>query len=128
MVGMGNIIGAACIARGECDASELLVVEFECVASLLNLPVVDSGMRGDFRKESLDVGSPQFVLGSTRVLREESLHPADAVGDGFFLGAGVSKDSDKPLGPDGRRISWSGDDGRVLRHGKASSKNVLRKG
>ena len=116
------------IARGEGDAPELLVVEFEGVSGLLNLPIADSRVRGYFREESLDVGSPQFVLGSTRVLREESLHPADAVGDGFFLGAGVSKDSDKPLGPDGRRISWSGDDGRVLRHGKASSKNVLRKG
>ena len=70
MVGMGNIIGAACVARGEGDAPEPL-----------------------------------------------------AVGDGFFLGAGVSKDSDKPLGPDGRRVSWSGDDGRVLRHSKTPSKN-----
>ena len=128
MDGNGSIIRVAGVAWGEGDAPELLIVEFEGVSGLLNLPIADSRMCGDFRKEYLDFDSPQFMLGSSRELREEPLHPADAVGDGFFHGAGVSKDSDKPLGPDGRRISWSGDDGRVLRHGKASSKNVLRKG
>ena len=55
MDGNSKIIGGEAIARGECDASELLVVEFEGVASLLDLPVADSGMGGDFRINPLQI-------------------------------------------------------------------------
>ena len=123
MARMGSIVEADRVAWGECDASELLVVEFEGVSGLLNLPIADSRVRGYFREESLDVGSTQFVLGSSRVLREESLHPADAVGDGLVLGTGVSKDSDKILRTLGCRVSWRGYDDRALRHSKTPSKN-----
>ena len=118
MDGNGNIIGGVGVAWGKCDASELLVVEFEGVSSLLDLPIADPRMRGDFREEPLDFGATQIMFGPARVFREEPLDPADAEGDVFFLSPGRSENGQISFRPLGCRVFRSGHARGVLTHSK----------
>ena len=86
------------------DAAELLEVEFQGIARLLNLPVGDARPGGKGAQEDLDFPATQLAPRTARIVREELSHPSQAIGDGFLLGAGCPQNLDVPGRPARLRV------------------------
>jgi hypothetical protein len=79
------------LTRLQRNPSELFVVKLQSVARLLDLPIVDAGVRRYLRKEGFNFGAPEIKARPPRVTGKETLHPVEAVGDIFLLGPFLTK-------------------------------------
>ena len=73
------------------DTPESCVLDVQGVARLLNLPVVCAGARRQLREKRLNLPPSQVPATPTGVSGEETSYPGNAVRNGFFLSASLTK-------------------------------------
>ena len=105
--------------RIERDAAELLVVEFQRLARLLDVPVRHARPRDQSAQERLDLPPAEFAPLTPGVFGEEATDPPHAVGNRPLMGAGLPENLDVALRPARFRIQRRGRPIVVLTHSRS---------